>query len=137
MNLLRLPVIAVTLVILGCVTPPKLDPQLQTIANDQLGLSSQGAVSAMPTWWSTFNDPQLDRLMQQALADNPNLAQAMARVREAQSLADVARVGARPFPLLQRTGIPPAFQWTRRHPAALCRHQAVAGARGSESVLGY
>ena len=50
----------------------------------------------MPTWWSAFNDPQLDRLMQQALADNPSLAQAMARVREAQSLADVARAGLAP-----------------------------------------
>jgi len=34
--------------------------------------------------------------MQQTLADNPSLAQAMARVREAQSLADVTRAGLAP-----------------------------------------
>jgi len=124
MNPLRLPVIAMTLVLLGCVTPPKLDPQLQTIANDRLGLSSQGSVPAMRTWWSTFNDPQLDRLMEQALADNPNLAQAMARVREAQSLADVARAGLAPSlsfnaqEIRQRFSghdvIPPPYAGTKR-----------------------
>ncbi len=35
--------------------------------------------------------------MQQALADNPSLAQAIARVREAQSLADVAQAGLAPY----------------------------------------
>ena len=96
-NPLHLNVIALTLALSGCITPPKLDPQLQTIANDHLGLSSQvSAPVPVPGWWSAFNDPQLDRLMQQALADNPSLAQAMARVREAQSLADVTRAGLAP-----------------------------------------
>ena len=46
--------------------------------------------------WTTFNDPQFDRLMEQALAANPTLAQAMARVREAQSLSDLTRAGLVP-----------------------------------------
>ena len=41
MNPLHLIVIALTLALSGCITPPKLDPQQQTIANDHLGLSSQ------------------------------------------------------------------------------------------------
>ena len=93
----RLIVIALTLALPACITAPKLDPPQQTIASEHLGLSAQvSAPIAVRNWWSAFNDPQLDRLMQQALADNPNLAQAMARVREAQSLADVARAGLAP-----------------------------------------
>jgi NodT family efflux transporter outer membrane factor (OMF) lipoprotein len=48
------------------------------------------------TWWRTFDDPQFDGLMRRALADNPSLTQAMARVREAQSLADVTQAGLAP-----------------------------------------
>jgi NodT family efflux transporter outer membrane factor (OMF) lipoprotein len=51
----------------------------------------------LPSWWSTFHDPQLDQLMGQALADNPTLVQALARVREAQSLTDVTRAGLSPI----------------------------------------
>jgi NodT family efflux transporter outer membrane factor (OMF) lipoprotein len=90
-------VIALTLALSGCITPSKLEPQQQVIANEHLGLASQvsGPVPVQ-AWWRAFNDPQLDRLMQQALADNPGLAQAMARVREAQSVADVTRAGLAP-----------------------------------------
>jgi outer membrane protein TolC len=79
--------IALTLVLQGCITAPKLDRQQQTIANGHLGLAEQVSTPIpVQAWWSAFNDPQLDRPMRQALADNPNLAQAMAGVREAQSL---------------------------------------------------
>jgi NodT family efflux transporter outer membrane factor (OMF) lipoprotein len=98
MNLLRPTVIALTLAFSGCMTPPKLAPQQLPIAEDRLGLSPQVSTAApVQAWWSSFNDPQFDGLMQQALADNPSLAQAMARVREAQALADVARAGLAPY----------------------------------------
>jgi len=97
MNPLRLTVVALTLALSACITPPTLNTQHQPIASDRLGLSSRkSAPVPVPAWWSAFNDPQFDRLMQQALADNPSLAQAMARVREAQSLADVTRAGLAP-----------------------------------------
>jgi len=90
--------VALTFALPGCMTPPKLAPQQQPIASDRLGLSPQvSAPVPAPSWWSTFNDPQFDGLMLKALADNPSLAQAMARVREAQSLADVTRAGLSPF----------------------------------------
>jgi len=90
--------IALSLVLSGCITPPKLAPQQQPIANDRLGLSARvSAPVPAQTWWSTFDDPQFDALMLKALADNPSLKQAMARVREAQSLADVTRAGLSPF----------------------------------------
>ncbi len=97
MNPSRLTMTALILALSGCITPPNLGPQPQPIANDRLGLSSQvSAPLPVPAWWSTFNDPQFDGLMQKALADNPSLAQAIARVREAQSLADVTRAGLAP-----------------------------------------
>jgi NodT family efflux transporter outer membrane factor (OMF) lipoprotein len=89
--------IAMGIALSGCVTPPKLDPALPMIAREPLGLAPQvSAPVAAKAWWSAFGDPQLDRLMQEALADNPSLAQAMARVREAQSVADVTRAGLAP-----------------------------------------
>jgi NodT family efflux transporter outer membrane factor (OMF) lipoprotein len=81
----------------SCITAPKLAPQLQAIPSDRLGLSAQASVPvSAQAWWTPFNDPQLDRLMEQALAANPTLAQAMARVREAQSLTDLTRAGLAP-----------------------------------------
>ena len=50
--------------------------------------------AAWPTeqWWSVFGDAQLDRLIQQALNEQPSLRIAEARVRQAHALAGV--VGA-------------------------------------------
>ena len=42
-------------------------------------------------WWRAYGDPQLDLLVGEALAGNPNLRIAQARVDQAQGLAAVAR----------------------------------------------
>jgi len=42
-------------------------------------------------WWKAFGDPQLDQLVAQALADNPSLRAAAARVAKAQSAITIAR----------------------------------------------
>lgn len=94
----RLTVVVLALAVSGCILPPKLGLQPQPLTAEKLGLAPQVASAApVPAWWRSFNDPQLDRLMQQALADNPSLAQALARVREAQSMADVTRAGLVPY----------------------------------------
>src|SRR5215468_9639135 len=36
-----------------------------------------------PDWWASFNDPQLDRLIAEALANAPTIAQADARLQVA------------------------------------------------------
>lgn len=48
--------------------------------------SFDAPVGEWPTraWWSSFNDPQLDRLIVEAIANSPNLSRATALVREAQ-----------------------------------------------------
>jgi NodT family efflux transporter outer membrane factor (OMF) lipoprotein len=47
-------------------------------------------------WWTSFQDPQLDRLIAEAFANAPTLAQAAARLRDARARADVTRGGLWP-----------------------------------------
>ena len=47
-------------------------------------------------WWTMFGDAKLDALMRQALAGNPSLRAAEARVRSARALADAARASLYP-----------------------------------------
>jgi outer membrane protein TolC len=54
--------------------------------------STDASGFAMPdmTWWTRFNDPELDRLVAAVLQRNNNLAAAAIRVRRAQLLAGLA-----------------------------------------------
>jgi len=47
-------------------------------------------------WWRAYNDPQLNAWIEAAQAGNPSLAAAQARVREAVSMAGVARSALSP-----------------------------------------
>ncbi|TFW05893.1 fusaric acid resistance protein, partial [Oxalobacteraceae bacterium OM1] len=47
-------------------------------------------------WWQRYGDPQLDRLMDEALQANPSLRIAAARLRQAQALAGVADAARAP-----------------------------------------
>ncbi|WP_169801485.1 efflux transporter outer membrane subunit [Hydrogenophaga palleronii] len=63
------------------------------------------AVAALPdgpaaaqnaTWWTAFQDPVLSQLLADVTAANPNLAQALARLRQAQAAVDAAGAAAAP-----------------------------------------
>ncbi|HEY0179211.1 MAG TPA: TolC family protein, partial [Dokdonella sp.] len=47
-------------------------------------------------WWTQLGDPQLDALIDEALKDNPDLASADARARQAQSRIDAANANRLP-----------------------------------------
>jgi outer membrane protein, multidrug efflux system len=47
-------------------------------------------------WWSQFNDPQLDRLIDVALAENMDIRIASARVEEARALVTISRAALFP-----------------------------------------
>ncbi len=49
------------------------------------------------TWWRGFNDPELNRLIDLAVASNPDLRIATARVREARALRSEAILSALPI----------------------------------------
>ena len=62
------------------------------------GSADTGAYQPME-WWKSFEDPALDRIIEEVLSSNFDLAAAVARVQQARSRAGVARASA--FPLLQ------------------------------------
>jgi NodT family efflux transporter outer membrane factor (OMF) lipoprotein len=76
----------------GCVAAPPTTPSQTALKPETLGLSAAPAPRIANAWWKAFGDPQLDTLVDQALAGSPTLAAAMARVRaaEAQVSADRA-----------------------------------------------
>jgi NodT family efflux transporter outer membrane factor (OMF) lipoprotein len=80
----------------GCVLPPKEAPHPRQLANDNVGLTGVAAQPAADGWWDSFQDPQLDRLIRLGRRDSPTLAQANARVREALAQAQSAQAGLLP-----------------------------------------
>ncbi len=79
----------------GCTTP-QMPVQTVSIPPASLGLGER-AVPALPSdWWRSLGDPQLDRIITEALAGNPTLDAAMARVRAAQSAIAGASAASQP-----------------------------------------
>lgn len=59
---------------------------------DGIHLASDGWPSAR--WWTRYDDPQLDALVEQAIADAPTMAIARMRVSQAKSGVDLAKAGS-------------------------------------------
>lgn len=74
----------------GCAIPDAR-PVLTPKAPAALGLSAVPAPAIAGDWWRSFGDPQLDRLVEDALAGNPSLDTALARVRQASAIFAGAR----------------------------------------------
>ena len=84
------------LLLAGCISPRYAPPKEHALERPDLGLSAALAPVADAEWWTVYQDPQLDRLLRRAIADNPTLAQSLARVRAAQ--AEAAAVHADSWP---------------------------------------
>lgn len=61
-------------------------------------LDAAGAARAWPVqrWWTAYGDPQLDALVDEALAGSPSVAMAQARIRQARGAAEVAGAATLP-----------------------------------------
>ena len=68
--------------------------------------------SALEHWWNAFGDPVLDDLVTRAIADDPDLKIAAARVREARAARGIAASAA--LPQLDVGGRRPAAGEVRR-----------------------
>lgn len=99
---------ALALILLaGCA--PDLGPKPEMTAPDHLASAQtfQGALkqsAAWPSdhWWTRYQDPQLNGLMDVALKDSPSLKIAAARVRSAMAVANIA--GADLAPTVDASG---------------------------------
>lgn len=81
----------------GCASLPHDKPQLTPRDAAQLGLNSATPVAPIAAdWWLALGDAQLDRIMADALAGNPSLDEASARLRMASGLIASARAGQLP-----------------------------------------
>ena len=80
----------------GCVATPASNPHEQPLSRDELALAGPDYAPPATGWWQALHDPQLDRLVAQALARNPGIAGALARVRLAQAQATLAGAPGEP-----------------------------------------
>ncbi|MDH6150820.1 MULTISPECIES: efflux transporter outer membrane subunit [Paraburkholderia] len=95
-------VLTILLTIAGCASTGGVAPQTHTInpasldAGNAIRAANADAQWPAADWWRAYDDPQLDRWIADAQAGNPSLAVAQARVREAASMAGVARAALAP-----------------------------------------
>ncbi|MFM0337739.1 efflux transporter outer membrane subunit [Paraburkholderia fungorum] len=95
-------VLTILLTIAGCASTGGIAPQASGIAPASLdagnAIRAANADAQWPAadWWRVYNDPQLNQWIEAAQAGNPDLAAAQARVREAASMAGVARAALSP-----------------------------------------
>lgn len=89
----------------SCATPPDLGARPERASPGSFATIRSFAApeSAWPAdhWWEAYGDPQLNALIEEALADSPSLAAAQARVRQAQAASQQA--GAARLPSVNAT----------------------------------
>jgi len=83
------------LLLAGCALPDA-QPRVTPLAASALGLAGDETAPVADDWWQALGDPQLDRIMADALARNPTLDQAMARLRSAESTLAAAGADRKP-----------------------------------------
>jgi multidrug efflux system outer membrane protein len=90
---------AIAVMLSGCISlaPDYERPAAELPAGWSGPAGESTAVGAQ--WWKVYGDPQLDRLVEEALASNADLAAAVARVDEAR--AQLGETRAAQFPTLQ------------------------------------
>ena len=91
---LTVPLLTAALLASCAGTPPS--HQVTVLQPQSLGLAAAPAPTISDAWWKAFNDPQLDRLVDQALAGSPSLAMALARLRAADTQIALARAATLP-----------------------------------------
>src|SRR5262245_45650661 len=74
----------------GCAVGPKYERPQADLPTAYRDLPAQGVKAPADRWWTLYSDAALDKLVEEALAHNQDLALATARVDEARALARVA-----------------------------------------------
>jgi NodT family efflux transporter outer membrane factor (OMF) lipoprotein len=92
----HLAILAAALLLAGCANMSGIAPQAVPIETASLQLDANAQASVPVQWWRGFGDAQLDALVDQALAGNPNLRIAQARLARAQAVSEVANAALLP-----------------------------------------
>ncbi|WP_081001207.1 efflux transporter outer membrane subunit [Pseudomonas chlororaphis] len=111
--------LVVPLVLVGCAVGPdyvKPDIALESFHSRIEKTSTDAANKPAPLdrWWEGFNDPQLTAIIQRALAQNLELAAALARVDQARAAAQAA--GAQLLPTLDANASVTALRQSLQSP---------------------
>ena len=82
----------------GCTVGPNYNPPVMPVPKvfSQAEGSSALADSELAGWWNAYHDPPLDKLIEQALAQNLDIEVAAARIREARAREAVAGAAGQP-----------------------------------------
>jgi len=84
----RFPVLACALgVLAGCTAPARPDLKPDLPATWRNAVAATAPAPDLRGWWKAFNDAELDRLVEQALAGNLTITQAALRLEGARALA--------------------------------------------------
>lgn len=117
-------IIALVTLVSACVSAPSTKPTGTSLKPETLGLDGPATPAIADKWWTAFNDPKLNALVEQALSGSPTLAAAMARTRAAE--AELSQSRAVTYPQVTLDGqeqrvrlsknyvIPPPFGGTTR-----------------------
>lgn len=87
-----------TVLVAGCTVGPayeRPDVPVATEFRSPQAVSTAGSLADL-AWWQVFEDPQLQALVNQALANNLDLKVAVARIEQARALVGVAKSEGRP-----------------------------------------
>src|SRR3546814_17200388 len=106
----------------GCVPSRPPSPQAATITPPPVWRTDlTGTAQIDIAWWRQFGDPALSAQVEAAIANNPDIAIAAARVREARAPEALARPQL--FPTLE-PGLPRSGQrWLGKGRGSPCRYR--------------
>jgi NodT family efflux transporter outer membrane factor (OMF) lipoprotein len=82
---MRALVLSTVVLLAGCAIPAS-KPMVAPVSDAVLGLSPDAAPVIAADWWHGFGDPQLDRLVGDAVGGSPSLDAALARIAQAQAV---------------------------------------------------
>ena len=85
----------------SCAVGPDYERPQSAVAAEWLEPTTAGEVDG--EWWARFDDPVLTGLIERALAGNPSLRQATARLAEARALREAAQGGRSPQVTMTRS----------------------------------
>lgn len=99
-----LSVLAVSVLLNGCISTQGIQPQTGALPTAELAIDLANRDASWPAaqWWRAYGDPQLDAWIERATRGSPSLQAAAARVREAQAMAGV--IESREAPQLNASG---------------------------------